>query len=89
MLKVSQWGLLSSFALYLVVGFFGYATVGSKVSSNFLKGFQVKELGEPLYIILNVTFVISSTCSFPVIFYGGRNNLLFIIKEFRSWLHTK
>lgn len=42
------------------------------------------ETGTPLYIIMNGIFLISVLCSFPLIFYGARNNFIALFKIIKS-----
>ncbi len=79
MVKVTAASTLSALTLYLTVGFFGLATLGNKIKPDYLVGFEIDTIGKPLFVILNVTFVISSTCSFPLMFFSGRNNYLSMI----------
>ncbi|CAD8076927.1 unnamed protein product [Paramecium primaurelia] len=70
--------------LYLCVGILGYATYGNDIQTNYLKSIKSEEVGSILYVILNVTFVISTTLTLPVLFFGGRNNFIQIYKQLTS-----
>lgn len=78
-------GTFSCFLIYSSAGLMGYFSYGSKImSSNFLISLKREEIGTPLYIIMNSIFIISVLCSFPLIFYGARNNFIALFKIIRS-----
>ncbi|CAD8171071.1 unnamed protein product [Paramecium pentaurelia] len=70
--------------LYLCVGVLGYATYGNDIQTNYLKSIKAQEVGSLLYVILNITFVVSTTLTLPVLFFGGRNNFIQIYKQLTS-----
>ena len=54
-------------------------TYGNKVETNFLKTIDKDQIGSVLYIILNVTFTLSTTLTLPLIFFCSRNNCISVI----------
>ena len=62
--------------IYLIVAIFGYMSFGSAVSDQgLINNFTRENLGLPLYIIILVSFLISSTLTFPLMFFGVRENI--------------
>ena len=83
MKKASIAGILACSFFYLLVGNMGACVYGRSARGNFLLNFtRVGDLGisDPLYILLNGGFLISVFFSFPVMFFGARNNFIAIVK---------
>ena len=80
MAKASISGVLGCAFFYVLVGNIGYCLYGNHVQGNFLLSFKRGDISEPLYILLNAGFLISLFFSFPVIFFGARNNFIAINK---------
>ena len=81
MTKASITGVLGCAFFYLLVGNIGYCLYGTHVKGNFLLSFQRGDISEVLYILLNFGFLISVFFSFPVMFFGARNNFIAITKS--------
>ncbi|CAD8146330.1 unnamed protein product [Paramecium octaurelia] len=75
-------GFCQGSILYLIVGLLGYATYGKNIEPNFLLSIKEQDVGAVLFVILNLSFVFSTTLTLPVIFFGGRNNFIQMIKQF-------
>ncbi|CAD8060629.1 unnamed protein product [Paramecium primaurelia] len=82
LIKSTIFGFCQGSLLYLIVGLLGYATYGTNIEPNFLLSIDEKDVGPVLFVILNLTFVFSTTLTLPVIFFGGRNNFIQMIKQF-------
>jgi amino acid permease len=68
--------------LYLIVAIMGYLSFGSSVSDQgLLENFSSDNLGLPLYVIVLITFSMSSTFTFPLMFFGARENIYSFILE--------
>lgn len=80
MAKASISGVLGCAFFYLLVGNIGYCLFGNHLQGNFLLSFKRSETREVLYILLNGGFLISVFFSFPVMFFGARNNFIAISK---------
>ena len=80
MTKASIFGLLGCAFFYFLVGSMGYCTYGRAVKGNFLLNFHKNDINEGLFIILNFGFLVSVFFSFPVMFFGARNNFIAITK---------
>jgi amino acid permease len=78
------------YIIYVSVAFLGYMTYGNNsdpdkaIQPNFLNILQREEIGDWLYIIMNLVFMISVLCSFPVIFFGARNNFIAFINSLQK-----
>lgn len=77
-------GLSTVAFCYILVGIVGYTMYGSKVKSNFLLNLDPKELNDVLYFLMNIGFLTSVFFSFPVMFFGARNNFIALIQMFMS-----
>ena len=85
MLNASLVGTIACFVIYTITGLLGYFSYGLLIeTSNFLQALDINQTGKPLYIIMNSVFLLSVLCSFPLIFYGARNNFIALIKVIKS-----
>lgn len=84
MTKASLVGLCTCLVFYLIVGQMGYCLFGNTLQANFLLSFDSSELNDVTYLILNLTFLTSVFFSFPVLFFGARNNLIAIMNTIIS-----
>ena len=83
MLGASLVGTIACFLLYLTVGLLGYLSYANSLNSNFLLALNspgVPRTPTGLYILMNASFLSSVFCSFPVLFFGARNNFIALIK---------
>jgi amino acid permease len=76
MSKASLTGLLTVAFFYIITGNIGYALYGSKVQANFLLNLESEDINHILYFGMNGGFLISVFFSFPVMFFGARNNFI-------------
>lgn len=58
----------------------GACRYGRSTQGNFLLNFQRGDISEALYILMNGGFLVSVFFSFPVMFFGARNNFINITK---------
>jgi amino acid permease len=90
MLNASWTGCISCFFIYSSVSFLGYLTYGNAINkSNFLRFLNKEQIGEVLYLVINLVFLGSVLCSFPIIFFGARNNFIALFKVLRSAANKK
>ncbi len=80
MTKASIFGILGCAFFYFLVGNIGYCLFGKNVQGNFLLAFNRDKVNDALYILLNFGFLVSVFFSFPVMFFGARNNFIAISK---------
>ena len=81
MTKASIFGILGCAFFYFLVGNIGYCLYGRSVKGNFLLAFKKGSINEGLFILLNFGFLVSVFFSFPVMFFGARNNFIAITKS--------
>jgi hypothetical protein len=67
---------------YILVGNVGYAMYGSSVETNFLLNLKIDDLEDWLFYGMNGGFLISIFFSFPVMFFGARNNFIALCQMF-------
>lgn len=84
MSKACLVGLLSVGFCYMLVGLIGSAMYGPKVQTNFLINLKIDDLGDALYWGMNGGFLLSIFFSFPVMFFGARNNFIALIQMFMN-----
>lgn len=76
MRTVSHLALGIVYFVCVLIGFSGYLIFGSKTGNKgLIFDFSSELLGGFLYCVLMLAFVTCSTLSFPVIFFGARNNM--------------
>jgi len=83
MLKVTRLGLGLVITIYLAVANSGFLVFGPE-GENLLKAFTRENLGSFFFVVLNVAFLISSTFTFPLMFFGAKNNIYGAIIKFRK-----
>lgn len=67
---------------YILVGYLGYCLFGNNLKGNFLMAFDRKDTNnDALYMLLNIGFLLSVFFSFPLMFFGARNNFIAIAKN--------
>jgi hypothetical protein len=64
------------------VGLIGSAMYGSKLQTNFLLNLKIHELNDFLFWGMNGGFLLSVFFSFPVMFFGARNNFIALLQMF-------
>ena len=80
MRSVSNLSMTLVLSFYIVNALAGYLSYGSAVTSKgLINNFKPEDLGKPLYLILMSAFLVSSTLSFPMMFFGARNNIWAVI----------
>jgi len=83
MKKTTFFALTMALTMYLVVAILGYMSFGSATSDQgLLKNFSVNNIGLPLYVIVLLTFSASSTLTFPLMFFGARENIYSFLLDF-------
>jgi len=82
-------GLTIVLIIYLSVANCGYLTFGKDSKAGFLDNFTKDNLGLVKFIIVNVAFLISSTLTFPLMFFGAKNETYGAIKLIRKAFDKK
>ncbi|CAD8074562.1 unnamed protein product [Paramecium sonneborni] len=77
-------GFVMGSILYLLVGILGFATYGIKIEPNYLLSINDSDVGGPLFVLLNLSFVLSTTLTIPLMFFAGRNNFIQLIKQLQN-----
>ena len=81
MSKASITGIGTCCLFYIIVGNIGYALYGyDDVDANFLLSLKKDDLELPIFLAMNAGFLISVFFSFPVMFFGARNNFIALMK---------
>ena len=80
MIKAVTTGLTFCLFSYLLVGILAYAYVGPDISPNFLESLNLDKLGTLFFILINFSFLSSLFFAFPIMFFGGRNNFIAMVK---------
>lgn len=88
MRKVTKTALLIVLTIFLSVATAGYLIFGN-ATNDLLINFTAKRLGKPLFVVMNLAFVISSTATFPLMFFAARNNIYGAIVLIRKGLSQK
>ena len=81
-------GLTLVLVVYLSVANCGYLTFGED-TTDFLENFSKEKLGIVKFLIVNIAFLISSTLTFPLMFFGARNEIYGGIKIIRKKLSNR
>lgn len=81
MAKASLTGVAACSIFYILVGNMGYCLFGNHLEGNFLLAFSRQDTNEVLYLLMNIGFLASVFFSFPVMFFGARNNFIAITKS--------
>ena len=84
MSRASLVGLCTVAFFYILVGNLGYAMYGKDVQTNFLLNLKIDDLSDVLFFGMNGGFLISVFFSFPVMFFGARNNFIALIQMFMT-----
>jgi hypothetical protein len=82
MTKACLVGLCSVGFCYILVGLIGSAMYGPEVQTNFLLNLKIDDLNDFLFWGMNCGFLLSVFFSFPVMFFGGRNNFIALVNMF-------
>jgi hypothetical protein len=80
MAKAAFVGVCACAYFYILVGIMGYCLIDGIVA-NFLEVFDThfhEKPNAPLFYIANAGFLVSVTFSFPIMFFGARNNFIAI-----------
>lgn len=83
MRSATKLGLGIVLVIYLLVANSGYLIFGSE-TNNLLQEFTIDILGTPLYVALNIAFLFSATLTFPLMFFGAKNNIYETILRIRK-----
>lgn len=77
MKKVSIVSILICSCFYLTIGILGYDLVGNVViNGNFLETLPYVTTDSAIYYVINCSFLLSVYFSFPIMFFGSRNNFI-------------
>lgn len=89
MTKASLTGIIGCSIFYILVGNMGYCLFGNNLEGNFLLAFNRGVVNDGLYLLMNISFLISVFFSFPVIFFGARNNFIAITNNIVLFINKK
>lgn len=89
MMRISSIAITLVFFLYCFVGVAGYLSYGSDIQANFLESFQVDDLGPGFYYLVLAAFCLSTSFTVPLFYFGCRNLVLTVIRDFRKILHKR
>ena len=89
MAKASLTGICTCSFFYILTGIIGYVLYGSETKANFLLMLEKEDINIVLYYGMNLGFLLSVFFSFPVMFFGARNNFIAIIKTIIAKDNTK
>ena len=82
MKEASIVGVGACSVFYILVGYLGYCLFGNDLKGNFLMAFDRKDTNnDALYMLLNIGFLLSIFFSYPIMFFGARNNFIAIAKN--------
>jgi amino acid permease len=76
MKQVSIISIIVCSIFYLTIGILGYNLVGNDINGNFLESLPYVTTDSVIYFIINISFLISIYFSFPIMFFGSRNNFI-------------
>jgi len=65
-------GMFITAILFLIISMSGYSIFGSS-TDNILRNFTLQELGSPLFLLLNVSFMTFALMTFPPTYFSPRN----------------
>jgi amino acid permease len=65
---------------YLLVGILGYNYAGDAIEANFLASFSYATTSKFFYFLLNISYLVSIFCAFPIMFFSCRNNFIVLVK---------
>lgn len=89
MATASLTAIITCSIVYVLVGNMGYCLFGNNLEGNFLLAFNRGIVNDGLYLLLNISFLISVSFSFPVIFFGARNNFIAITNNVVAYINKK
>jgi len=72
MRKAVMSAMIVTAGLFLTISMSGYAVFGSS-TDNILQNFTLQKLGSPIFLLLNVSFMIFSLMTFPPTYFSPRN----------------
>lgn len=79
-LLASATGLAFCVFSYLLVGILGYDYSGKGIEANFLNSLSYNKIDAAFFFPINLFFLLSIFCAFPIMFFGCRNNFIALIK---------
>ena len=65
---------------YMLAGITGYCLYGHDIQGNFLQTLDIKKTNIFVYVMLNLSIIISVFCSFSLVYFVGRNNFISTVK---------
>lgn len=75
----SSLGIFACGASYLLLGLIGYSLAGQDVKANFLESILYETSNHSIFLIINICFILSIACAYPLIFFSSRNNLICMV----------
>jgi amino acid permease len=82
MVKAVTVGLVFCLLSYLLVGILAYDYVGNGITANFLESLSYNKVSIFFFVAINLSFLLSLYFAFPIMFFGGRNNFIALLKLF-------
>jgi hypothetical protein len=58
----------------------GYRFIIEQIEANFMAIITREDIGTPIFITLNICYIIQTAFMMPVMFLGARNNLVQLMK---------
>lgn len=82
-------GLIIVAVLYAITACTGYVTFGNVINGDVLSNYEVSTTGVAGYYILLISYLLLTICGMPMQFFGGRNPLLYTIKDLFDYIQKK
>jgi hypothetical protein len=77
-------GIICCAFFYLLTGMIGYLLSGDNIEPNYLLSIKYEKTNPIVFFAMNIGFLICVIFSFPVMYFGGRNNFIALIQLYRS-----
>ena len=85
----SSLGIFACGASYLLLGLIGYSLAGQDVKANFLESILYETSNHSIFLIINICFILSIACAYPLIFFSSRNNLICMVNILKKSYNSK
>ena len=82
-------GLIIVAILYSITACTGYVTFGGVINGDVLSNYITDTTGIAGYYILLIAYLLLTICGMPMQFFGGRDPLLYTIKEIMDLIFKK
>ena len=76
----SMAGIAFCISSYLLVGILGFDYAGGDIGANFLNSLSYQKINAGFFFVINICFLLSVFCAFPIMFFGCRNNFIALVK---------